>query len=100
MINAYKKINNYDEVKEKLFLSAKKGEAINMGKLVDILWEEGMAEGIEKGIEKGKVVGGNQKIYELVQEGIITVEQGADNLNISCEQLEANMINMGYSLPE
>ena len=94
MVNAYKKLDNYESIKDNIYMRAKKGESITMGTLVDILLAEGKAEGKEE----GKAEGGNLKVYELVSEGLITAEQGASNLNISVEQLKSNMLNTGYQM--
>ena len=104
MINSYKKLVNYEKIRKEILERSEKGESINMGKLVDVLIAEGIAEGIEQGIEqgieKGKKEGGYLKIYELVQKKILTPEEGADNLNISVEQLKANMANTGFDFPK
>ena len=46
--------------------------------------EIGLKEGIEKGIEEGQLM----TLVKLVQTGIITEEQAANNLSISKEEFE------------
>ena len=41
--------------------------------------------------ERGKEQGRLETIYDLVQSGFLTLEQGAEKLNISVEKLRADM---------
>lgn len=45
----------------------------------------------DRGIEIGKEQGRLETIYDLVQSGFITLEQGAEKLDISVEKLRADM---------
>ena len=92
MINAYKKLDNYEDIRDNIYSRTKKGESVNMGTLVDILKAEGKAEGIAEG--------GNKMIYSIVQDGDLSFEKGAERLGISVEQLKENMINAGYKISE
>ena len=46
---------------------------------------KGLAQGIEQGIEQGKITA----IVNLVKEGIISKELGAQKLNLSEQELES-----------
>jgi flagellar biosynthesis/type III secretory pathway protein FliH len=99
-------IEIYDRIKEErdmacealreLFkpeLEAATREATQKGRQEGI--ELGRTEGRELGLEQG----GNQMIYSLVQDGIITAEVGAKKLGISLRKLKANMVNTGFVYP-
>ena len=45
----------------------------------------------DRGIEIGKAQGKLETIYDLVQSGFLTLEQGAEKLDISVEKLRADM---------
>ena len=47
-------------------------------------WAKGLAQGIEEGIEQGKLTA----IVNLVKEGIISKELGAQKLNLSEQDFE------------
>ena len=49
--------------------------------------------GIKKGIEKG-----NRMIYSLVEEKSISMEKGAEKLEISVEKLKDDMVKAGYNV--
>ncbi|MCM1181228.1 MAG: hypothetical protein NC347_13290, partial [Clostridium sp.] len=57
-------------------------------------------EKYEQGIEEGRKEGSHTMVYSLVQKDRLTLTEGAEELNISIEQLKANMINLGYELPQ
>ena len=54
---------------------------------------EGIEEGIEKGIEKGRVEGREEAaittIVGLIKKGLLSIENGAQQLNISESELTA-----------
>ena len=70
-------------------------EVAAMCNLSDIVEDRGIeigkAQGIEIGIEKGIEQGKLETIYDLVQSGFLTLEQGAEKLDISVEKLRADM---------
>lgn len=51
---------------------------------------------LEQGIEKGR----NLEVYSSVQEGDYGLQRGAEKLGISIEELEKNMIEAGFKIPE
>ena len=57
--------------------------------------EEGIEEGIEKGIEKGRVEGRAEgaitTIVGLIRKGLLSIENGAQQLNISESELTSYM---------
>ena len=57
--------------------------------------EEGREEGRKEGREEGR----EMLVYELVRNQTITLQQGADALNISVEELEEKMKKAGYTCP-
>ena len=70
-------------------------EVAAMCNLSDIVEERGIEIGKAQGIEIGKAQGIEQgrleTIYELVQSGFLTLEQGAKKLDIPVEKLRADM---------
>ena len=54
----------------------------------------------DRGMQKGLIEGGNQMIYSLVQDKIISSEIGAQRLGITVEKLKANMVNTGFKYPD
>ena len=62
-------------------------EVAAMCNLSDIVEERGKEQGIEIGKEQGRL----ETIYDLVQSGFLTLEQGAEKLDISVEKLKADM---------
>lgn len=72
-------------------LLADKEGVSNMCDVAQRLEDRGMKKGIEKG---------NRMIYSLVEEKSISMEKGAEKLEISVEKLRANMINTGFKLPD
>lgn len=57
MINAYKPLTNYEEVRKNIFLKSVKGGAINMGTIFDQVEEEGREEGIMESAEEMRNLG-------------------------------------------
>ena len=58
--------------------------------------------GIQIGIEEGRAeerVKCNQIIYSLVEEKSISMEKGAEKLEISVEKLKDDMFKAGYKCP-
>ena len=72
-------------------LLADKEGVSNMCDVAQRLEDRGMKKGIEKG---------NRMIYSLVEDKSISMEKGAEKLEISVEKLRANMINTGFKLPD
>lgn len=72
-------------------LLADKEGVSNMCDVAQRLEDRGMKKGIEKG---------NRMIYSLVEEKSISMEKGAEKLDISVEKLRANMINTGFKIPD
>lgn len=62
-------------------------EVAAMCNLSDIVEERGIEIGKAQGIEQGRL----ETIYELVQSGFLTLEQGAKKLDIPVEKLRADM---------
>ncbi|SEF81945.1 hypothetical protein SAMN05216537_109108, partial [Lachnospira multipara] len=60
------------------------GHEIGLKEGIEEGHEIGLKEGIEKGIEEGQLM----TLVKLVQTGIITEEQAANNLSISTEEFE------------
>ena len=52
-------------------------------------------EGREEGLEKGRT----DTIFSFVQDGIISVELGADKTNLSIEDFKKAMLEAGYKMP-
>ena len=62
--------------------------------------EESEAIGMEKGkaigMAKGEAVGGLKKLFELVEEGLLTLAQAASNAKLTEEQFKAEMAKAGF----
>ncbi len=56
--------------------------------------------GEAKGEAKGRAEGGNLKLYELVQTGLLSVSAAAKNMGVSTEDFINKMKVCGYNLPE
>lgn len=50
-------------------------------------------------IRKGREEGRTDTIFSFVQDGIISVEVGADKTNLSIEDFKKAMMDEGYTLP-
>lgn len=50
---------------------------------------EGIEKGIEEGIEKGRAEGAITTIVGLIKKGLLSIENGAQQLNISESELTA-----------
>ncbi len=59
----------------------------------------GLRTGGQIGIEKGIDLGSNQMIYSLVEDKSISMEKGAEKLEISVEKLKDDMFKAGYKCP-
>ena len=59
-----------------------------------------MCKGWADLLEHTRVNAVNDAIYEMVRDGDITVTRAAQKLNISEEQVRANMTLLGYVVPE
>lgn len=62
--------------------------------------EEGLVTGREEGLATGLEKGRNDTIFSFVQDGIISVEVGADKANLSIEDFKKAMTDAGYHLPD
>ncbi len=56
--------------------------------------------GEAKGKAEGMVEGGIRKLYELVQEGILSVSDAAKNMGVSEDAFTTKMQACGYNLPK
>ena len=57
-------------------------------------------EGEAKGEARGEARGGNKMLYQLVQNGDLTVAVAAKNMGVSEEEFKDKMALCGYKLPE
>ena len=71
-------------------------ERINMCIAIDEMMKDSRLEGKEEGIEEGIEIGGIKKLFELVNENIITISQAAANAKLSEEQFNIEMVKAGY----
>lgn len=62
--------------------------------------EEGLVTGREEGLATGLEKGRNDTIFSFVQDGIISVEVGADKANLSIEDFKKAMMDAGYQPPD
>ena len=79
------------DVKYENIPSDGKGKVNNMCEVAERLTQQGREEGREEGRET--------LVYEFVGNQTITLQQGADALNISVEELEEKMKEAGYTCP-
>ena len=63
------------------------------------LIRQGREEGIEAGREEGIQLGKSETIFSFVQDGLISLEVGADKANLSIETFKTEMRKAGYKLP-
>jgi hypothetical protein len=95
-------IEIYDRIKEEKDMACEALRELFKPELEEAT-QKGRQEGIELGRTEGRELGleqgGNQMIYSLVQDGIITAEVGANKLGISLRKLKANMVNTGFVYP-
>ena len=70
-------------------LLADKEGVSNMCDVAQRLEDRGMKKGIEKG---------NRMIYSLVEDKSISMEKGAEKLEISVEKLKDDMVKAGYNV--
>lgn len=79
-------------------------EMEGVGDMCDVaqrLEDRGIQIGIEKGREEGRAeerVKYNQMIYSLVEDKSISMEKGAEKLEISVEKLKDDMVKAGYNV--
>lgn len=64
-----------------------KKEGNNVCKALDDLYEEGIEKGIEAGLEQGNC----QTVINLISKGKLSLEDGAEELGISVEDLKLKM---------
>ena len=57
-------------------------------------------EMMKKGREEGRKEGRNQTIFSYVHKGRITIEEGAQDADMSIEDFKKAMTEAGYTLPE
>ena len=57
-------------------------------------------EGERKGEKRGEKKGRSSAIYEMVQDGDISVSRAAQKLDLDEKQVRANMILLGFKVPE
>lgn len=100
MIHAYKKIDNFAELRERILKNAGKGELITMGTIFDELVDEATRKGKQEGIYEGERLGrqegerlGRQEgvlttLLELVRDGLIPIEEAASRLQKSVEEVK------------
>lgn len=96
MIHAYKKIDNFAELRERILKNAGKGEPINMGTIFDELVDEATRKGRQEGEKLGRLEGerlGRQEgvlttLIELVKDGLIPIEEAAARLQKSVEEVK------------
>lgn len=62
--------------------------------------EEGLVTGREEGLATGLEKGRNDTIFSFVQDGIISVEVGANKANLSIEDFKKAMTDAGYQPPD
>ncbi|MBQ9935386.1 MAG: hypothetical protein IJO70_06025 [Lachnospiraceae bacterium] len=74
---------------DKLFLDSTKiqKEGNDMCKAIDDIYNDGVELGMEKGMEKGNL----QTIINLITKGKLTLEDGAEELGISIEDLKMRL---------
>ena len=58
-----------------------------------------MCEAAERLEQQGREEGREMLVHELVRNQTITLQQGADVLNISVKELEEKMKKAGYTCP-
>ena len=83
------------DIRYENILSDGKGPVKNMCEVAERLEQQGREEGRKEGREEGR----EMLVYELVRNQTITLQQGADALNISVEELEEKMKKAGYTCP-
>lgn len=77
------------EVKDMLLTEYNEAEAMRL------FFLDGERSGEKKGEKKGR----DAAIYEMVQDGDITIARAAQKLNVSEKQVRANMILLGFKIP-
>ena len=48
---------------------------------------------------EGREEGSMSKLYELVEEGLLSIDAAANNAGVSIEQFKSNMILTGHVIP-
>ena len=80
-------------------LLADKEGVSNMCDVAQRLEDRGYIKGYWIGFCIGFQEQCNKIIYSLVEDKSISMEKGAEKLEISVEKLRANMINTGFKIP-
>jgi hypothetical protein len=70
---------------------SRKEKVTNMCEVAERLEQKGLKEGLAK----GQTI----TIYTLIQKGKLTIEDGAEELNITPDRLKAEMSDAGYTIP-
>lgn len=68
----------------------------NEAEAMRLFFLDGERVGEKRGIEKGR----NHTIYEMVQDGDISVARAAQKLKISEKQVRDNMLLLGFRMPK
>jgi hypothetical protein len=74
---------------------SRKEKVTNMCEVAERLEQKGLKEGLKEGLAKGQTI----TIYTLIQKGKLTIEDGAEELNITPDRLKAEMSDAGYTIP-
>ena len=62
--------------------------------------EEKRAEGREEGREEGRVEGKRELVSQLIEEGTLSVDKGADILGITIKELETYLLQNEHKIPQ
>ena len=73
-------------------------EESNMCIAIEEIKEDGRKEGIKEGIKEGKIEGKFEAFLELIKDGIITIKQAAEKLNMSVASFKRQSAKYGYEL--
>lgn len=68
-----------------------KGGAVTMCEVLDKVEKRGIERGIERGLEKGIEQGGFKMLMKLVNNGVITLQQAAENAGMDTASFENRM---------
>ncbi len=64
--------------------------------VIDEIWEHAMEEGIEKGIKKGMEKGKLKTLYDLVQNGLLSIKDAAAQTSMTESTFMEEMQKAGY----
>ncbi len=84
---------------ERLKERVERGEEIKMCEVIDKYIERGRKEGLTAGRLEGEREGRWKTIFDLVQEGDLTVQRAAEKLGLAVEELIKRMTEDGYKIP-